>query len=80
MRRCVAVYMGSVLWSAVLHAALHRTQPLQPLHTLYIPFLGSRLSSLARSGKDALEDLCDDINALFTASKLQYPQDSYPGG
>ena len=24
--------MGAVLWSAVLHAALHSTQPLQPLH------------------------------------------------
>ena len=31
MRRCVAVHMGAVLWSAVLHAALHSTHPLQPL-------------------------------------------------
>ena len=25
--------MGAVLWSAVLHAALHSTQLLQPLHS-----------------------------------------------
>ena len=24
--------MGAVLWSAVLHAALHSIQPVQPLH------------------------------------------------
>ena len=28
---CVAVHMGAVLWSVVLHAVLHSTQPLQPL-------------------------------------------------
>ena len=31
---CIAVYMGAVLWSVVLHAVLHSTQPLQPLHSL----------------------------------------------
>ena len=30
--RSVTVNMGAVLWSAVLHAALYSTQPLQPLH------------------------------------------------
>ena len=27
------MHMGAVLWSAVLHAALHSTQQLQPLHS-----------------------------------------------
>ena len=30
---CVAAHMGAVLWSMVLHAVLHSTQPLQPLHS-----------------------------------------------
>ena len=30
---CVAVHMGAMLWSAVLHGALHSTQLLQPLHS-----------------------------------------------
>ena len=28
---CVAAHMGAVLWSAMLHAVLCATQPLQPL-------------------------------------------------
>ena len=28
---CVAVHMGAVLWSTVLHAVLHSIQTLQPL-------------------------------------------------
>ena len=28
---CVAVHMGAVLWSAMLHAVLCATQPLKPL-------------------------------------------------
>ena len=32
VRHCVAVHMVAVLWSAVLHAALHSTQILQLLH------------------------------------------------
>ena len=35
MWRYVAVHMGAVLWSAALHAALHSTQPLQPLHLFW---------------------------------------------
>ena len=31
MRHYVAVHMGVVQWSVVLHAMLHRTQPVQPL-------------------------------------------------
>ena len=27
---CIAVHMGAVLWSMLLHAVLHSTQPLQP--------------------------------------------------
>ena len=30
---CVAVHMGAMLWSVVLHAVLHSIQPLQPLHS-----------------------------------------------
>ena len=33
------MHMGAVLWSAVLHAALHSTQPLQPLQYVYIATL-----------------------------------------
>ena len=30
------MHMGAVLWIVVLHAALHSTQPLQPLHHPYL--------------------------------------------
>ena len=36
MWHCVSVHIDAVLWSVVLHAALHSAQPLQPLHQ--VPF------------------------------------------
>ena len=47
--------MGSVLWSAVLHAALHSTQPLQPLYRLlYIGLIQAK--GYLFSG-----DICPDL-------------------
>ena len=34
---CIAVHMDTVLWSAMLHAVLCATQPLQPLHLVASP-------------------------------------------
>ena len=39
MRHCVAVHIGTVLWSAVLHAVLHGTQPLQPLQLGFVLYI-----------------------------------------
>ena len=49
--------MGAVLWSVVLHAALHNTQPLQPLHfnsPMHIELVG-------------LDSICKEIDCCALA-------------
>ena len=49
--------MGAVLWSAVLHASLHSTQPLQPLQKYHF-----------RADNNALAYVAAPVNGFSFAS------------
>ena len=54
--------MGAVLWSAVLHAILHSTQPLQPLNPFTVRNMPEALSTMCKMGlyqaNEPLRPLC----------------------